>query len=107
MYKAIVTGRVSTVVPIEVARRCNNGSIREKLLLHTDVIRETTSVYWHALRLRDLELSWIEKIDWVKQLRLDRNLLKTIPNEVGKYLPQVCVLLNCLYTLLNTMRLHR
>ena len=87
----MTTGNVSTVVPIEIARRANNGAVREELLLRTDVNQEEGSVYWHGLRLLNLDLSWIRKIHWVKRLRLARNGFKTIPNEIGGYLRQVCI----------------
>lgn len=84
---------MSTVVPIEIARRSNNSAVREELLLRTDVNQEEGSVYWHGLRLLNLDLSWIRKIHWVRRLRLARNGFKTIPNEIGGYLRQVCIFL--------------
>ena len=80
---------MSTVVPIEIARRHNNNAVREELLLHTDVNQEEGSVYWHGLRLLNIDLSWIRKIHWVKRLRLARNGLRSIPDEIGEYLRQV------------------
>ena len=82
---------MSTVVPIEIARRSQNPIVREELLLRTDVNQEEGSVYWHGLRLLVLDLSWVRKIHWVKRLRLARNGFRIIPNEVGSYLKQVCI----------------
>lgn len=89
VQKAVISGRVSTVVPIEIARRSQNPIVREELLLRTDVNQEEGSVYWHGLRLLVLDLSWIRKIHWVKRLRLARNGFRSIPNEIGGYLKQV------------------
>ena len=89
VQKAVISGRVSTVVPIEIARRHQNPIVREELLLRTDVNQEEGSVYWHGLRLLVLDLSWIRKIHWVKRLRLARNGFRSIPNEIGGYLKQV------------------
>ncbi|XP_019851796.1 PREDICTED: leucine-rich repeat serine/threonine-protein kinase 1-like, partial [Amphimedon queenslandica] len=89
VQKAVISGRVSTVVPIEIARRHQNPIVREELLLRTDVNQEEGSVYWHGLRLLVLDLSWIRKIHWVKRLRLARNGFRAIPNEIGGYLKQV------------------
>ena len=89
VQKTVISGQVSTVVPIEIARRHNNPVVREELLLRTDVNQEEGSVYWHGLRLLQLDLSWIRKIHWVKRLRLARNGFRTIPNEIGGYLKQV------------------
>ena len=91
VQQAVISGNVSTAVPIEIARRSNNSAVREELLLRTNVNQEEGSVYWHGLRLLNLNLSWITKIHWVRQLRLARNGFKTIPNEIGGYLRQVCI----------------
>ena len=37
MQKAVISGKVSTVVPIEIARRNQQSAVREELLLRTDV----------------------------------------------------------------------
>ena len=89
VQKAVIDGKVSTVVPIEIARRYDNIAVREELLLRTDVNQEDGTVSWHGLRLLNLDLSCIRKIHWVKHLRLARNGLRSIP-EVGAYLKQVC-----------------
>ena len=86
----MISGNVSTVVPIEIAGRAQNNDIRGELLLHTDVHPEKGSVYWHGLRLLHLDISWVRKIHWVKYLRLAHNGLRVIPNELGNYLKQVC-----------------
>lgn len=89
VQKTVTSGQVSTVVPIEMARRKNNGTVREELLLRTDVKMEEGTVYWHGLRLLNVELSWIRKIHWVRKLRLARNGFRFIPAEIGQYLKQV------------------
>ena len=89
VQKAMLSGKVSTVVPIEIA--CRNGCTRvcEELLLKTDVSMEERFVCWHGLRLLDLDVSWLRKIYWVKRLRLARNGFRQLPNEMGMYLKQV------------------
>ena len=89
VQKAVVSGNISTVVPIEIARRNGHSGVREELLLKTDVNQEEGSVYWHGLRLLVLDISWLQKIQWVKRLRLARNDFKSLPNEIGSYLQQV------------------
>ena len=85
------SGKVSTVVPIEIARQERHSAVRAELLLRTDVNRKTGSVYWHGLRLLKLEITWLEKIQWVEKLRLARNGLKDLPQNMGLYLKQVCI----------------
>ena len=82
-------GKVSTVVPIEIARRHHHSTVREELLLKTDVNEKEHTVYWHGLRLLELDISWLRKIHWVERLRLARNGLKTLPQDMGLYLKQV------------------
>ncbi len=92
VQEAVISGNVSTVVPIEIARRNGNGQVREELLLKTDVNREEGSVFWHGLRLLSLDISWLRRISWVKRLRLARNGFKSLPHEMGTYLKQVRLL---------------
>ena len=93
VQKVVMTGKVSTVVPIEIAHRSNHPSMREELLLRTDVNQKEGTVYWHGLRLLSLDLGWLRKIQWVKRLRLARNGFKSLPNEMGVYLRQVSILI--------------
>ena len=89
IQEAVSSGKVSTVVSIEMAHRHQQNTVLEELLLHTDVSEKQGVVFWHGLRLLYLELSWISRVFWVKHLRLDRNGLKNVPSEVGQYLRQV------------------
>ena len=89
VQKAAHNGEISTVVPIEIARRNGHTQVREELLLKTDVNMEEGYVYWHGLRLLVLDVSWLRKIYWVKRLRLARNGFRQLPNEMGMYLKQV------------------
>ena len=89
VQKAVLNGKVSTVVPIEIARRYGHAAVREELLLKTDVNEQEKSVHWHGLRLLVLDINWLRKIHWVQKLRLARNGFKSLPNEMGTYLKQV------------------
>ena len=89
VQKVMLSGNISTVVPIEIARRNGQSLVREELLLKTDVNQEEGYVYWHSLCLLQLENAWLRKIAWVKKLRLARNGFKCLPPEMGIYLKQV------------------
>ena len=91
LQKAVLSGKVTTVVPIEIARRNGHFEVREELLMETDINQEEGYVFWHGLRLLKLEVSWLRRITWVKRLRLARNGFKTLPNEIGNYLKQVSI----------------
>ena len=94
VHKAMLSGKVSTVVPIEIARRHGHASVREELLLKTDVNEQEKSVHWHGLQLLVLDINWLCKIHWVQKLRLARNGFKSLPNEMGTYLKQVRFCIN-------------
>ena len=87
--KVLLAGEISTVVPIEIARRNGQTEVRGELLLKTDVNVEEGIVYWHGLRLLVLDVSWLKRIDWVRKLRLARNGFKQLPDEIGTYLKRV------------------
>ena len=94
VQKAVLSGKVSTVVPIEIARRNGHASVREELLLKTDVNEQEKSVHWHGLRLLVLDINWLRKIRWVQKLVLAWNGFKSLPNEMGTYLKQVRFCMN-------------
>ena len=77
---------IKTVMPIEIARRHSASAAREELLLRTDADKETGAVLWFGLRLTHLEISWLQKIHWVKELKLARNEFTSLPSEIGSYL---------------------
>ena len=89
VVKAVLSGNISTVTPIEIARCYRQSQVREELLLRTDVNQEEGYVYWHGLHLLQLEISWLKKIAWVKKFRLARNGFTNLPPEITTYLQQV------------------
>ena len=93
VQRVVLSGKVSTVVPIEIARLKGNGPVREELLIRTDVNQEEGSIYWHGLRLLSLDISWLRRISWVKRLRLARNGFKSLPPDMGMYLKQVRIVM--------------
>lgn len=79
------------LVPLEIARRNAHRQAREELLLKINVNQEEGYVNWNGLRLLQLELSWLRKISWVKELRLSSNGFRVLPEEMGHYLNQVSI----------------
>jgi len=88
--QAVLSGKVSTVIPIEIACLHDHTQVCEDLLLKTGMNAEEGSVNWHGLRLLDLNASWLRKIHWVKRLHLAQDGLMKLPNEMGTYFKQVC-----------------
>ena len=82
---------VSINVPIEIARQSNQIQVICELLMKTYVYPEEGYVFWISLQLRELHISLLQNIYWVKKLRLARNKLTTLPQEISEYLKQVCI----------------
>jgi len=88
LQQVVCNHTIKTVAPIEIARRSGASAVREELLLRTDVDKESGTVLWYGMRLTQLEISWLQKIYWVKKLRLARNDFSSLPSEMGNYLKQ-------------------
>lgn len=82
-------GEVMTIVPMEIARKSGNAGLREELLVHTDVNKKEGAVKWHGLRLLSIEPTVMQRIPWVKKLKLSRNALQSLPATIGVYLTKV------------------
>ena len=89
VQKAVLSGKISTAVPIEIARRHGHASVTEELLLKTNVKELEKSVHWHELQLLVLDINWLHKIHWVQELRLAWNGFKILPDDMGIFLKQV------------------
>ena len=89
VQQAVLSGRVSTVVPIKIARRSGQTHVREQLLMKTNVSKEGCYVRWHGLQLLQLEVAWLKKIPWVRILIISSNGLRSLPNEMETYLKKV------------------
>ena len=90
VQEAILSGKVSTSVPIKMACNSGNTHVREQLLMNTNVCKEGCSVKWQGLQLLQLEIAWLRKIAWVRILILSNNGFKRLPNDMGNYLKKVC-----------------
>ena len=88
LQHAMCNNTVKTVIPIEISRRCSASAVREELLLRTDVDKESGTVLWCGLHLTQLEISWLQKIYWVKKISLASNEFTSLPSNMDKYLKQ-------------------
>ena len=89
VQQAVMMGKVSTVVPIKIARRNGQAYVRELLLMRTNVSKEGCYVRWHGLQLLQLEVAWLKKIPWVRIFIVSNNGLRSLPNEMETYLKKV------------------
>lgn len=93
VQQLIINKEVPTAIPIQRAHHHKSEAVWEELLLHTDVNSDKGTVHWHGLRLLQLNLSWIKAVQWVRRFRLAKNGLRSIPNDIGRYLKQVSKLM--------------
>lgn len=89
VQESVCRGKVSAIVPFEIARRNGYTAVMGEFLLKTNVNKKKGFVYWHNLKLQYLENLWLKKISWVKKLRLSGNILSDLPLDIGTYLKQV------------------
>ena len=106
VQKAVISGQVSTSIPIEIAQRKGKDNVREELLLHTKVNQDERTVNWHGLQLLSIELSWIRKIQWVRRLDLGHNGFWSIPSNVGQYFRHVSTNLKVYCSLMSQTFWH-
>jgi len=86
LQSCVLDQSFKTAVAIEMSRRYNAFKVREELLLRTGIDKQEGTVLWFGLRLTQLEISWLKKVQWVKELMLARNEFSTLPAEMGDYL---------------------
>jgi len=88
LQRVVCNHTINTVVPIEIALKFRASAVREELLLRTHVNKNSGVVLWSGLHLANLEISWLQKIYWVKTIRLAQNEFTFLPSEIGSYLKQ-------------------
>jgi len=83
LQNCVLDRSFKTGVAIEMSRRNNAPKVREELLLRTGIDKEKGYVLWSGLQLTQLDISWLQKVNWVKELILDCNELSSLPTEIG------------------------
>ena len=53
-------------------------------MLRTNVNQQEGTVFWHDLQLNELEVAWLWKVQWVKELHLARNGFKFLRHVSGR-----------------------
>ena len=91
VQEAMLSGEISTAVPIKIAHRSGQMHVKELLLMKTNVNKEGCCVRWHGLQLLQLEVAWLKKISWVRILILSNNGFRSLPNEMETYLKKVAI----------------
>ena len=84
---------MKVMVPIRISQGSGALAVRDELLFRTGIDKKNGTVLWSNLYLIQLEISWLQKIYWVKNLLLSGNEFTILPPEMGIYLKQ-CTKLN-------------
>ena len=80
---------VSSKVPIEITQQSDQIKVVNELLLRTNVCPNEGYVYWVGLQLQAVDVALLQEIHWVRKLRLARNKLTTLPENLEYCLQQV------------------
>ena len=89
IHSSLLLVNITPTVPIEIARKNGHFHVRDEIVMKTNVYAEEKDVHWSGMQLKELDVSWIKRISWVERLKLDRNGLTVLPNEIGQYMQQV------------------
>ena len=82
VIKVVLSGEVSTLIPLEVAQQCGQHSIRREILMLTRINKHKGHVDWSKLNLVSLDVQLLEYMhNWLKEFKLSSNMLKTVPAE--------------------------
>ena len=101
LQAAVSSNNIETLIPIEISIKSKSLAVTEELLLRTDVDEGNKVVLWHYLGLRNLEVSLLNKIQWVKKLNLAHNYFISLPPEMGRHL------MHCIELDLQHNKLHK
>ena len=83
LQNCVLDRSFKTGIAIEISQRNNALKVSEQLLLRTGINKEEGTVLWLGLHLKQLDICWLQKVDWVKELILARNELSFLPTEIG------------------------
>ena len=81
--KVVLSGEVSTLIPLQLAQQCGQHSTRRDILMLTQINKHRGHVDWSKLNLVSLDVQLLECThSWLKEFKLSSNMLKSVPAEV-------------------------
>ena len=89
IHSSLLLVNITPTVPIEIARKNGHFQVRNEIVMKTNVYADEKEVNWSGMQLKELDASWANRISWVERLKLCRNRLTVLQNEIGQYLQQV------------------
>ena len=80
--KVILSGQVSTLIPLELAQQSGQHSMRREILMLTRIDKCKGHVDWSKLNLVSLDVQLLGCMqEWLMEFRLSTNMLKYVPAE--------------------------
>ena len=81
--KVVLSGEVSTHIPLELAQQSGQRSIYRELLMLAQINKQKGHVDWSKLNLVGLDLQLLGYMkEWLREFKLSSNILKSVPAEL-------------------------
>ena len=92
--KVVLSGEVSTLIPLELAQQSGQHSVHREILKLTQINKCKGRVDWSKLNLVSLDVQLLEYMQgWLREFKLSSNMLKYVPAEF-KILNEVRMIVN-------------
>ena len=80
--KVVLSGEVSTLVPLELAQQSGQHSMCREILMLTGIDKRKGHVDWSKLNLVSLDVQVLRCMqEWVKEIKLSSNMLRSVSTE--------------------------
>ena len=80
--KVVLSGEVSTLIPLELAQQSRQHSMRREILMFTQIDKHKGHVDWNKLNLVSLDVQLLGYMqEWLREFRLSSNMLRSVPAE--------------------------
>ena len=80
--KVVLSGEVSTLLPLELAQQSGQHSMHREILMLTQIDKRKGRVDWSKLNLVSLDVQLLGCMqEWLMEFKLSSNMLKSVPAE--------------------------
>lgn len=80
--KVVLSGEVSTLIPLELAQLSGQHSMRREILMLTRIDKRKGHVDWSKLNLVSLDMQLLGFMqEWVREFKLSSNMFRSVPTE--------------------------
>ena len=80
--KVVLSGEISTLIPLELAQQSGQHSMRREILMLTQINKCKGLVDWSKLKLVSLDVQLLGYMqEWLREFKLSSNMLRSVPAE--------------------------